>query len=593
MEAHFEYLIDGAKDGIPDEADNCPETRNHDQLDSDGDGWGDACDLGCAGVDTPRQPGALESAAFGDLDGDGIPNACDCDANGNGCIDHSMGLDAPMGMAITCTIPDGATFENSDARYLGGNLEGNLDGDAFLDICDADLDQDTVLNRDDNCPRGNGDALWQPTVDTNPDQTDSGGSGLGDICDPLCTGPSAGPVRCGGAGGPGGGQAARPAASGIYWRGSPGANECVGHLCTIGSLGFCLGQAVDVCDNFAAIELFTGIGQAEATLTPASLNLDADFGTHVIQTGFDWDGDGQGELLVSSPLASPGGLPNGCPIAQDCVPMNLPEAGSVIVVASSDGHTLLRLDGAQAYAHFGQGLALADTTLAVGAPGMTSAQTPDGAVYVYDLVNGAAHVRSLVTGQPADQLGQDVSVAQATWPPLFLAGAPGAGDGAGALVAIDANQGESARFASGVPDAALSKAVMLQRPNGGWVVLGGAPAAYAGDGALFFFGQDGSDTTVRGGTGEELGASLYENPDSLAPNLALVGAPGRHGGAGAIHVYAANGQLLTTRVYWGSRLGAAMGSSGDLDGNGESELWVSVKVAGEVRSVAFALPGLP
>ncbi|MFH1396785.1 MAG: putative Ig domain-containing protein [archaeon] len=40
----LEVLADTDGDGIPDEDDNCPFDVNPDQLDSDGDGWGDVCD---------------------------------------------------------------------------------------------------------------------------------------------------------------------------------------------------------------------------------------------------------------------------------------------------------------------------------------------------------------------------------------------------------------------------------------------------------------------------------------------------------------------------------------------------------------------
>ncbi len=35
----------GENDGIGDNADNCPNTYNHDQADADGNGIGDACEL--------------------------------------------------------------------------------------------------------------------------------------------------------------------------------------------------------------------------------------------------------------------------------------------------------------------------------------------------------------------------------------------------------------------------------------------------------------------------------------------------------------------------------------------------------------------
>ena len=46
--------LDG--DGVPDACDNCPNTPNPDQLDTDGDGVGDACDNcpGAPGVSEPE-----------------------------------------------------------------------------------------------------------------------------------------------------------------------------------------------------------------------------------------------------------------------------------------------------------------------------------------------------------------------------------------------------------------------------------------------------------------------------------------------------------------------------------------------------------
>jgi hypothetical protein len=74
-------LADHDEDGIPDGRDNCPAVANPDQLDSDGNGIGDACETGgdadgdgvpdeqdnCPGVANPDQA---------DSDGDGIGDAC-------------------------------------------------------------------------------------------------------------------------------------------------------------------------------------------------------------------------------------------------------------------------------------------------------------------------------------------------------------------------------------------------------------------------------------------------------------------------------------------------------------------------------------
>ena len=73
-------------DGIPDDTDNCPGTRNTDQANFDGDEYGDVCDID---ADDDGFEGALgDGSDCDDLDADvypGAPEVCDAEQKDNDC----------------------------------------------------------------------------------------------------------------------------------------------------------------------------------------------------------------------------------------------------------------------------------------------------------------------------------------------------------------------------------------------------------------------------------------------------------------------------------------------------------------------------
>jgi hypothetical protein len=115
-------------DGWCGNEDNCPNDRNTDQQDTDGDGDGNACDL-CP----------LDPSPTGDLDGDGIGDACDPDIDGDDCPngwDRRPWSDKRLSHRITyvgCAL-------SSESIYV--SEADDSDGDGIRNCWDVDDEND-------------------------------------------------------------------------------------------------------------------------------------------------------------------------------------------------------------------------------------------------------------------------------------------------------------------------------------------------------------------------------------------------------------------------------------------------------------------
>ena len=153
-------------------ADNCPDDPNPGQVDTDGDGQGDVCDLDDDDglLDTEEQaigtdPKSADSDADGIADYDEVTDpAAPEDTDGDGTIDA---LDTD-----TDSDDDGVLDGTDDCRTVANPDQTDTDGNGVGVACDGDLDGDGTPNATDNCP-----SL------ANPDQADRDGNGTGDACE--------------------------------------------------------------------------------------------------------------------------------------------------------------------------------------------------------------------------------------------------------------------------------------------------------------------------------------------------------------------------------------------------------------------------
>lgn len=143
---------DSDEDGVKDGSDNCPNVFNQNQVDTDSDGQGDACD---GDDDNDGISDSIDNCPQSinpdqrDGDLDGIGDACDEDADGDEVVD---------------------TSDNCPFNFNPTQLD--VDDDGLGDACDPDRDGDDLTDEFDNCPGH-----------YNPNQSDQDDDGLGDACD--------------------------------------------------------------------------------------------------------------------------------------------------------------------------------------------------------------------------------------------------------------------------------------------------------------------------------------------------------------------------------------------------------------------------
>lgn len=163
--------IDG--DGIVSAMDNCPSISNADQLNTDGDAKGNVCDddKDNDGIPDISDSFPLDNTQAGDIDGDGIESLLDNCAYTVNADQINTDNDAQGNVCDADDDNDGVV-DASDTFPLDAAETLDNDNDGIGNNSDTDDDNDGVLDVADNC-------LFYASVD----QTDDDHDGIGNQCD--------------------------------------------------------------------------------------------------------------------------------------------------------------------------------------------------------------------------------------------------------------------------------------------------------------------------------------------------------------------------------------------------------------------------
>jgi hypothetical protein len=152
-------------DGVLDDVDNCLDVANPDQLDTDGEGIGDACTADLYDTDGDAVPDVTDNCTFVanpdqlSRDGDGVGDACTAappvDSDGDGYTDD---------VDNCLTVPNGQQFDD--------------DGDGIGNVCDDDwpgLPEPTAtIEPEPTTPIEPPTATAVPPTETTPPEGDGG-----------------------------------------------------------------------------------------------------------------------------------------------------------------------------------------------------------------------------------------------------------------------------------------------------------------------------------------------------------------------------------------------------------------------------------